>query len=217
MQRSGLNQLGGAFAIGILAPWLAQAQTSDAPTLDRGTQIVSAFAGAQWFDIADQIDEIGDDLETELSLGLRYQYNLTPHVGLEGSFLYTPAQNEFLGPEGAGVGTGDIDAFYYNANVVYNFLPASNVIPYLTGGLGAVTLEVDDPVLAGRETKLAGNVGGGLLFAINRRFGLRFDVRDYIYRVDELDTQFRHAFNVPAGFEETVHDVTVTGGFSLIF
>jgi outer membrane beta-barrel protein len=217
MLRTGLGPLAWALAFGILAPSLAQAQTSDAPTLDRGTQIVSAFAGAQWFDIADQIDEIGDNLETELSLGVRYQYNLTPHVGLEGNFLYTPAQNEFLGPEGAGIGTGDVDAFYYNANVVYSFLPASSVIPYLTGGLGAVTLEVDDPVLAGSETKLAGNVGGGLLFAMNRHFGLRFDVRDYIYRVDELDTQFRHAFNVPAGFEETVHDVTVTGGFSFIF
>jgi OOP family OmpA-OmpF porin len=217
MLRRELSLLAAACAVSIFAPSLAQAQTSDEPVLDRGTQIVSAFAGAQWFDIADQIDEFGDDLQTELSLGLRYQYNLTPRVGLEGNFLYTPAENEFLGPDGAGIGTGDVDAYYYNANIVYDFLPASSVIPYLTGGLGAVTLVVDDPVLAGSETKLAGNVGGGLLFAMNRHFGLRFDVRDYIYRVDELDTQFRHAFNVPAGFEETVHDVTVTGGFSLIF
>lgn len=217
MLRRELRLLGAAFAASILAPSLATAQTSDEPVLDRGTQIVSAFAGAQWFDIADQIDEFGDDLQTELSLGVRYQYNLTPHVGLEGNFLFTPAKNEFLGPEGEGIGTGDVDAFYYNANVVYDFLPASNVIPYLTGGLGVVTLRVDDPVLSGSETKLAGNVGGGLLFAMNRNIGLQFDVRDYIYRVDELDTQFRHAFNVPAGFEETVHDVTVTGGLSIIF
>jgi outer membrane beta-barrel protein len=210
--------LGGAFAIAVIATSpTASAQVGDTVIIGTGTQMFSGFVGAQWFDIADQLDELGDNVETELNLGLRYQYNFTPHFGLEGNFMYSPAQHEFLGPEGGGIGSADVDGFYYNANAVYNILPANNVIPYVTGGVGAVTLRVDDPVLEGQETKLAGNFGAGILFAMNEHFGLRFDVRDYIYRVDELDTQFRHAFNVPAGFEETVNDVTVTGGFSIIF
>ncbi len=187
-----------------------------------GLEIVSAFAGAQWFDIADQIDEIGDNIENELNLGARYQYNFTPHIGLEGNFMFSPAQHEFLGPEGAGIGAADVDAFYYGGNVVYNITPASRVIPFLTAGAGAVTLRVDETApetseLSGSETKFAGNFGGGLLFAANEHFALRFEVRDYIYRVDELDRQFRFAFNVPAGFSETVNDVSVTGGFSILF
>jgi hypothetical protein len=46
MLRRELRLLGAAFAASILAPSLATAQTSDEPVLDRGTQIVSAFAGA---------------------------------------------------------------------------------------------------------------------------------------------------------------------------
>lgn len=201
-----------------LAP-TASAQVAETPFIYTGTQVFSGFAGAQWFDITDQVDEIGDNVETELNLGLRYQYNLTPHLGLEGNFMYSPAQHEFLGPQGAGIGTSDVDAFYYNGNLVYNILPHSNVIPFVTAGAGAVTLQVTDenPDLEGSETKFAGNFGGGLLVAVSERFGLRFEVRDYIYRVQELDTQFRHAFNVPAGFEETVNDVSVTGGFSILF
>ncbi len=205
--------------IGISSMASAQAES---PILNRGTQIFSAFAGAQWLDVADQIDSIGDNVETELNLGARYQYNFTPHIGLEGNFMYSPAQHEFLGPKDAGIGSSDIDAFYYGGNLVYNITPESNVIPFLTVGAGAVTLKVDetDPdtsELSGRETKFAASVGGGVLFAVNERFGLRFEIRDYIYRVDNLDLQFRHAFDIPVGFEETVNDLSVTGGFSIIF
>jgi outer membrane beta-barrel protein len=195
---------------------------ADVPTINRGTQIVSGFAGLQWFDIADQIDEIGDNVENELNLGARYQYNFTPHIGLEANFTFSPAEHEFFGPEGAGIGSADVDALYYGGNVVYNITPASRVIPFLTGGAGAVTLRVDesDPDTAGlssSETKFAANFGGGVLFAANEHFALRFEVRDYIYRVDELDPQFRFAFNVPAGFEETVNDISLTGGISFLF
>jgi OOP family OmpA-OmpF porin len=195
---------------------------ADTPTINTGTQIFSAFAGAQWFDIADQIDEIGDNVENELNLGARYQYNFTPHIGLEGNFMFSPAQHEFLGPEGDGIGSADVDAYYYGGNLVYNITPASRVIPFLTAGAGAVTLRVDEGEpetgdLSGSETKFAGNVGGGLMFAANEHFALRFEVRDYIYQVDELDPQFRFAFNVPAGFQETVHDISLTGGISILF
>jgi len=121
-----------------------------------------------------------------------------------------------------GIGSSDVNALYYGGNLVYNLAPASRVIPFLTVGAGAVTLKVDetDPEtseLSGSETKFAANVGGGVLFALNEHFGLRFEVRDYIYRVDELDLQFRHAFDIPVGFKETVNDLSVTGGFSILF
>jgi outer membrane beta-barrel protein len=213
--------LAGALASLIGTSSMVSAQ-ADTPTINTGTQIVSAFAGAQWFDIADQIDEIGDSVENELNLGARYQYNFTPHIGLEGNFMYSPAQHEFFGPEGAGIGSADVDAYYYGGNFVYNISPASRVIPFLTAGAGAVTLRVDEDApetseLSSSETKFAVNFGGGLLFAFNENFALRFEARDYMYRVEELDPQFRFAFNVPAGFEETVHDISLTGGFSFIF
>jgi outer membrane beta-barrel protein len=220
MQTTKLSFLGAAALVGVSSMVFAQAET---PTISEGTQIFSAFAGAQWFDVADQIDgigDIGDDVETELNLGLRYQYNLSPHVGLEGNFMFSPAQHEFLGPEDAGIGPSDMDAFYYMGNVVYNISPGSRVVPFLTGGVGAVTLRVDpadNPDLSGTTTKIAGNIGAGLLWAVGSRFGLRFEVRDYVYRLDEQDVQFRHAFNIPAGFAETVNDLAFTGGFSVLF
>jgi outer membrane beta-barrel protein len=220
MHKRKLTLLGAAVILGCSSMVFAQAET---PTISTGTQIFSAFAGAQWFDIADQVDgigDIGDNVETELNLGLRYQYNLSPHFGLEGNFMFSPAQHEFLGPEDAGIGSADMDALYYMGNVVYNIAPGSRVVPFLTGGVGAVTLRIDpadNPDLSGNTTKIGANVGAGLLWAMGSRFGLRFEVRDYIYRLDEQDLQFRHAFDIPAGFEETINDLAFTGGFSILF
>ena len=70
-------------------------------------------------------------------------------------------------------------ALDYNANLVFSAQTNSSVVPYVTGGAGALTLfsreelDIDD-----NETFFTGNVGGGVKwFSRNGRWGLRGDYR----------------------------------------
>ena len=74
------------------------------------------------------------------------------------------------------------------------------------------TFSAADPAASGGTALPASALPSGKI-----ALGLRFEVRDYIYRLDEQDVQFRHAFDIPAGFEETINDLAFTGGFSILF
>jgi hypothetical protein len=65
----------------------------------------------------------------------------------------------------------------YSGNLVLAAPTRSSVVPYLTGGLGGISL-LDEPALAirGTQTFLTGNVGGGVKWFAGR-WGLRGDYR----------------------------------------
>ena len=65
----------------------------------------------------------------------------------------------------------------YSGNVVVNAANRSSVVPYVTGGIGGLTL-LDKASLgiADSDTFLTGNVGGGVKW-FNGRWGLRADYR----------------------------------------
>jgi hypothetical protein len=69
------------------------------------------------------------------------------------------------------------NALNYAANVVVNAANRSSVVPYVTGGIGGLSL-FDEPNLgiATTETFLTGNVGGGVKW-FSGRWGLRGDFR----------------------------------------
>lgn len=67
----------------------------------------------------------------------------------------------------------------YHANLVLNLRTDSQVVPYLTGGVGAITLFNREQLgLDHNENYFTGNVGGGVRWLPrNRRWGLRADYR----------------------------------------
>ena len=87
------------------------------------------------FDVGDQFDDFGANFQKEMNLGARYQYNVTPRWGIEGSFLYTPVNAE-LARLSRDV---SVDTSYYNGNVVYNILPDKQIVPFATAGIGGIT------------------------------------------------------------------------------
>jgi hypothetical protein len=67
----------------------------------------------------------------------------------------------------------------YNGNVVVSMGGSGHVVPYLTGGIGGLTV-TDRPALGVNDTTtfLTGNAGGGLKwFSSNYRWGVRGDYR----------------------------------------
>ena len=58
---------------------------------------------------------------------------------------------------------------------------------------------------------------GGVLCDLGRGLAARFDVRDFVYNADNLGRGSIQALELPKDFDETIHDVSVTGGLSFYF
>ena len=81
----------------------------------------------------------------------------------------------------------------YTGNVVLSLPTHSSVVPYVTGGLGGLTMFEKASLGINRaETFLTGNAGGGLKwYAPNNRWGLRGDYRfTYVWSKDDAPDFF---------------------------
>lgn len=172
---------------------------------------VTGVVGGQLSDVSGQYDDFGANFQKEMNLGGRYQYNITPRWALEGSFLYTPVNAE-LARLSRDV---SVDSSYYSGNVVFNILPNHRFVPYATGGIGGVTLDVQSG--GETETYLGFNFGGGITAPISDRWSFRVDVRDFVYTADNLNPASVGALEVPASFDETIHDVSIDFGITFGF
>lgn len=145
------------------------------------------------------------------------------NYALGGSFTYN--FNRFVGVEGEGGGSFGVDqrvntrtgspsvrppnTLAYNGNaVVY---PAGNnhtFVPYATGGIGGLTMfERAEVGVKDTTTFLTGNVGGGVKYYFNNRWGVRGDYRFFAVRTKD---------DAPAFFgQETRYGHRVYGGIVL--
>ena len=106
--------------------------------------------------------------------------NLTRFIGVEaevGSSIGISQQLDF-GPA-LTVERKTPNTLDYSANLVVSARSGSSVVPYVTGGAGALTLfSRDELSIDDNDTFFTGNVGGGVKwFARNGRWGLRGDYR----------------------------------------
>lgn len=98
----------------------------------------------------------------------------------------------------------------YNGNIVVN--PGGSdraIVPYLTGGLGGLTLfdttEVANLGVTSLENFLTGNMGGGLKWYATRHVGIRGDYRLFIVKSNDTASSFfasqdtRYGHRVSAG------------------
>lgn len=128
-----------------------------------------------------------EDGDTEFTFGARYAYHMNSYSTIEGSF-------GFAFPENAKI-------YNYFVNYRYNILMDNpKVVPFATGGVGAVTISYDSDLLDG-TTDMSINFGGGLLFFMQEQIGIRADVRDLVV----------------FGDNNTTNNIEVTGGVSYFF
>ncbi|GFO62761.1 OmpA family protein [Geomonas paludis] len=116
-----------------------------------------------------------EHLETAPAFGVRGGYNVTRHFGLEAVFDYIPTE----GKRNSNI--GDLDAYNYHLDMLYHFMPDSQLVPYVAAGYGGQSREAAGPFETSRP---AFNYGAGVKYFITDAVALRGDLRHLILRED---------------------------------
>src|SRR6267142_4682634 len=159
-----------ALSIGGVPRVYAQ-ETSPGP----GTVEVTVIpGGATFFTSGDRGSEFRN-----YNLGGALTYNINRIVGVEGEVVGSLGISQDLQFGGLTSNLKSPNTLAYTGNVVLSLPTHSSVVPYVTGGVGGLTM-FDKAGLGinKAETFLTGNAGGGVKwYAPNGRWGLRGDYR----------------------------------------
>jgi hypothetical protein len=110
-------------------------------------------------------------------LGGALAVNFNRYVGVEGEVSGALGISQSLPFGGVTSDRKTPNILNYSGNVVVSARNRSSVVPYVTGGVGALTVfETADLGVNDAETFLTGNVGGGVKWYAGR-WGLRGDYR----------------------------------------
>jgi len=135
-------------------------------------------------------------------LGAAVEYNFNRWVGVEGEVNGDLGVTQNLQLSGVTSNLKSPNLLNYSGNVVVHAANRSSVTPYATGGVGGLTL-FDTAALgiSQSDTFLTGNVGGGVTWFSNGRWGLRGDYRFIAVRSKDdapsffgQDTRYGHRF-----------------------
>ena len=117
-----------------------------------------------------------DRESNSLALGGRLAYyvfdRLQVETGAGWTHVHRPAEIvESL--FGLSLEADDFDMLFYHMNTTFEFLPGRQMVPFVTGGVGA-------SILQGRsETSV--NFGAGTTLFLSRKSGMRWEARDYVF------------------------------------
>jgi opacity protein-like surface antigen len=123
-------------------------------------------------------------------LGFEFDFERYNHFFKDKDVAGLVANNCGVGPAGEPCTDLNTDAIGFMGNVVapIRITGAKNWRPYATAGLGVIRSWVMDPsntVVDTNQDNFAFNVGGGVMYLLNNRVGLRGDVRYFRALVDE--------------------------------
>ncbi len=145
-----------------------------------------------------------DGGDTELMFGARYNYNVDVNSSIEATIglIFPDAGKIYL----------------YHANYRYNItLNNPLVVPFVTGGVGAVTRSPDN---GDSQTDLSINFGGGLQYFTSENLAVRIDVRDHMVMAGDTET----TYDIPGGGTETqtvkgetTNNLEFSGGITYFF
>jgi len=139
---------------------------------------------------------------TEFMFGIRYSYNMDEHHSFEGTLGYLRPEN--------------VQIYLYHANYRYNLsLEGQKVVPFFTGGIGAISYfyadDAPDYAQTFEGSSLAFNFGLGLQYFQKENLAIRFDIRDIIIRFGERTVG---AQTLDLG---NTNNVEITAGISYFF
>lgn len=146
----------------------------------------------------------------EFTGGIRYAYFLTNHLAIELGGGFTPASVASSASFSGGVTRASsvihVDTYVLHANLLAH-LYRGPVIPFVTGGVGAVHFGFDTSrfgFLEPSETDFAWNAGAGFKIPVRRTTALRVDARYYWLKPE---------FSV----KDTSRFLELSGGVSILF
>jgi opacity protein-like surface antigen len=113
------------------------------------------------------------------TLGGNVTYNITRIFAVEGEVNTSLGVSQDLHVDGRTMNEKPPNTLDYSANIVVSLPTKSPFAPYVTGGIGGLTMFSRRAVgMSSDETFLTGNVGGGVKwYASNGKWGLRGDYR----------------------------------------
>ena len=158
-------------AVGAATPALAQ----DAAPGPGKVVITIIPAGATFFTEAD--DATTAPSFGNYNLGGAVAVNFNRYVGVEGEVNAAIGVSQDIELAARTFDGRSPNQLNYNGNLVLSAPNRSSVVPYLTGGVGGLTLfDRDGLTVHDAETFFTGNVGGGVAWH-GGRWGLRGDYR----------------------------------------
>jgi outer membrane protein with beta-barrel domain len=143
--------------------------------------------GTTFFTSGDQGPSFGS-----YNLGGALTYNINRSVGIEGEVGGTLGVSQDLQFGGLTSNLKGPNQLSYSGNLVISAPTHSAVVPYVTGGIGGLTMfERPSLGIVGTQSFLTGDVGGGVKwYASNGRWGLRGDYRFIAVRSNEDASSF---------------------------
>jgi OmpA-OmpF porin, OOP family len=106
------------------------------------------------------------DDNPNFSFGLGLGYDINANWTIEGVGHFTDTETA--------AGNTDVEVYRYGIDAILHLLPEYRVVPYLVGGIGAITYNPDND---STDTNALLNAGVGLEFFLTDSFALRADVR----------------------------------------
>ncbi len=167
------------------------------------------------------VPEIIVSLENKgASFGLALGYMITDQIELQGSFNYSRSEiiNEVgIGLAGIPLGktkVSDTESFYYSGNTLFYF-PLNRISPFVTIGLGAVTLR---PTNLRSRTKLFLNFGAGIRFILSQHLSTFLEIKDYMsfFNYPE-DFQVLYPAIYSPDFKKSQHRLSIHASLSYTF
>lgn len=154
------------------------------------------------------------------SFGLSLGYEISDRFELLGTFTYGRSEiinNVGIGLAGIPLGktkVSNANNLTYSGNVLVNF-PLNRISPYLTAGLGAITLKPDK---LRSSTKLLVIFGAGVKLSFNRYLSAFIDLKDHVIFFNYLkDFDVLYAAIYTPDLKKSQHRIGIRFGLSYTF
>ena len=166
-------------------------------------------------------DGVSRNFESGLAWGVRggYSFKDQPMLGLEGSFTQAPLSDINVGSDTFAnrVTYGDFNMVVQGTN--------PDRRPYLTIGLGITSFRMGASDGGQTHRKLGANIGVGIKLLMwehtgGGKWGLRFDARNHMHRMDADDSMrsnFKNALALPHNSTSSINNIVTTLGFYFTF
>ena len=139
-----------------------------------GALETGVFAGYNFF-------QNGQNLKNRPMFGGRLGYNLTEHLGLEGTLAFINTSVADATRTGAVKGEfrspiTTVNIMFYHVDAMYTFMPSQRFNPFVVAGIGGTNYA---PAISSHNM-FSFNLGVGAKYWITNHFALRADLNDYI-------------------------------------
>ena len=184
-------------AVMIIAVFIFLLPLSARSEIRAGSFEVNPYVGYNFF-------QSSQNLDNAPVYGGRLGYNFTRYFGIEiaGQYMKTDLDDKWKmdNTEGQfGYPMENVDITFYHVNAVLHLIPDGRFNPFIVAGFGGAHY---GPSIQNGGDMSAFNVGLGAKIWLAENIALRFDVQDYM--VGEI-------------FQETYHNIGVTGGIVFAF